>query len=82
MTFDFEAIQDWTPFPSTASDVKWLKFHHSHGDRIHTSLRTTNQALNSIINNTNSFVVDITPPYLYYLRDGLQPKDQEFQVSC
>lgn len=82
MTFDFEAIQDWAPFPSTSSGVKWLKFHHSHGDRIHTSLRTTNQALNSIINNTNSFVVDITPPYLHYLRDGLQPKDQEFQVSC
>ncbi|XP_062596534.1 uncharacterized protein LOC134257978, partial [Saccostrea cucullata] len=81
MTYDYEPIYDWAPFPSTANGVKWLKFHHSHGDRIQTSLRTTNKALNSIINNTNSFVVDITPPHLHYLWDGLQSKDQEFQSA-
>ena len=80
MSHNYETIQDWTPFPSNARSAKWLKFHNSHGDRIQTSLRTTNRALNAIINTTDSFVVDLTPPYLHYIRDGIQRKDREFQV--
>jgi hypothetical protein len=80
MSYSYETVQNWAPFPASVSSVKWLKFHHRHGDRIRTSLRTTNNALNAIINTTNSFIVDVTPPYLHHLRDGLQPRDQEYQV--
>lgn len=78
---DYEEIRDWTKFDASTSSVKWLNFHNYHKDIIKTSLRTTNRALNEIVNTTDGFIVDLTPPQLHYLWDGDQEKDREFQVS-
>eukprot|EP00105_Crassostrea_gigas_P044578 XP_019928726.1 PREDICTED: uncharacterized protein LOC105342845 [Crassostrea gigas] len=76
---DYEEIRDWTKFDASTSSVKWLNFHNYHKDIIKTSLRTTNRALNEIVNTTDGFIVDLTPPQLHYLWDGDQEKDREFQ---
>lgn len=78
---DYEEVRDWTKFDTSTSSVKWLNFHNHHKDRIKTSLRTTNRALNEIVNTTDGFIVDLTPPQLHYLWDGALGKDREFQVS-
>ena len=80
MSEDFEEIRDWTKFEASTTSVKWLNFHNRHKDRVKSSLRTTNKALNDIVNSTDGFVVDLTPPELHYLRDGTESKDGEFQV--
>ena len=80
MSQDYEEIRDWTKFEASTRSVKWLNFHNHHKDRIKVSLRTTNRALNQIVNTTAGFVVDLTPPQLHYLWDGAQGKDREFQV--
>ena len=80
MSQDYEEIRDWTKFEASTRSVKWLNFHNHHKDRIKVSLRTTNRALNQIVNTTDGFVVDLTPPQLHYLWDGAQGKDREFQV--
>ena len=80
MSQDYEEIRDWTKFEASTRRVKWLNFHNHHKDRIKVSLRTTNRALNQIVNTTDGFVVDLTPPQLHYLWDGAQGKDREFQV--
>jgi hypothetical protein len=81
MSYNFEEIRDWTKFDALTTSVKWLNFHNHHKDRMMTSLRTTNKALNEIINKTDGFIVDLTPPQLHYLRDGSESKDREFQVN-
>ena len=80
MTEDYEEIRDWTKFEASTRNVKWLNFHNHHKDRIKVSLRTTNKALSQIVNTTDGFVVDLTPPQLLYLWDGSWGKDREFQV--
>lgn len=80
MSQDYKEIRDWTKFEASTRSVKWLNFHNHHKDRIKVSLRTTNRALNQIVNTTDGFVVDLTPPQLHYLWDGAQGKDREFQV--
>ncbi|XP_064646203.1 uncharacterized protein LOC135499389 [Lineus longissimus] len=55
-------------FPDEA--ITWHHFHLHHRDIIKSKLRTTNGALNFIESETNSFVVDLTPPNLIYLNDG------------
>ena len=69
-------------FSNESTSAKWLNFHLSHRDRIKIELKTTNGALNSIVNETDTYVVDLTPPALQYLGDGLtQEQDIDFQVK-
>lgn len=69
------------PFNNDTESVQWLNFHLHHNDYITLKLRTTNRALNSIVNETDGFRVDLTPPKLIYIRDGTGDKeDAEFQV--
>ncbi|CAC5384518.1 unnamed protein product [Mytilus coruscus] len=79
-TNDYSVIRDWVPYSNTTRSVKWLNFHLQHKDKVKVNLRTTNGALNTIVNTTDGFVVDLTPPTLISLGDGLEPgKDIEFQ---
>lgn len=69
-------------FSNTTESAKWLNFHFEHKDRVKLVVRTTNGALNSIVNETDGYIVDLTPPKLIYLGDGsIQHKDLEFQVG-
>lgn len=69
-------------FNNETESVRWLNFHLHHNDYITFTLRTTNGALNSIINETDGFLVDLTPPELMFMRDGTDDKeDAEFQVG-
>ena len=82
MSNDFTVIREWVTFSNDSTSAKWLNFHLAHRDRIKIELKTTNGALNSIVNETDSYVVDLTPPALSYLGDGLtQGDDIDFQVS-
>jgi len=68
-------------FSNLTTSVKWLNFHLHHKDKVKLNLRTTNGALNTIVNSTDGFVVDLTPPVLIELGDGSTVgKDLEFQV--
>ncbi|KAJ8321023.1 hypothetical protein KUTeg_002610 [Tegillarca granosa] len=79
---DYEIARDWTSFDNTTTSVKWLNFHFHHRDRIKTVLQTTNGALNSIQNETDGFIVDLTPPLLVHIGDGnAQGKDIDYQSS-
>ena len=81
MSESFVVIRDWSLFSNATSSVTWLNFHHLHRDRVRTTLRTTNGALRSIQNSTDSFVVDLTPPLLQFIRDGTGATDRDYQVS-
>ncbi|CAG2187681.1 unnamed protein product [Mytilus edulis] len=79
---DFNIIRNWVPFNNDTAGVKWLNFHLHHNDYIILTLRTTNGALNSIVNDTDGFLVDLTPPKLIYIRDGTDDiQDAEFQSN-
>lgn len=80
MSENFEVIRNWTLFSNATTSVTWLNFHHLHRDRIRTTLKTTNGALRWIQNSTDSFIVDLTPPLLQYIRDGLGANDRDYQV--
>jgi hypothetical protein len=80
-TNDYSVIRDWVKFSNLTTSVKWLNFHLHHKDKVKLNLRTTNGALNTIVNSTDGFVVDLTPPVLIELGDGSTVgKDLEFQV--
>ncbi|CAG2251012.1 unnamed protein product [Mytilus edulis] len=80
MSNDFSVIREWVTFSNDSTSAKWLNFHLAHRDRIKIELKTTNGALNSIVNETDTYVVDLTPPALSYLGDGLtQGGDIDFQ---
>ncbi|XP_071123199.1 uncharacterized protein [Mytilus edulis] len=79
---DFRVIRNWVTFNNETESVRWLNFHLHHNDYITLTLRTTNGALNSIINETDGFLVDLTPPELMFMRDGTGDKeDAEFQSN-
>jgi hypothetical protein len=80
MSNDFAILRNWTLFSNTTSSITWLNFHHEHRDRIRTTLKTTDGALRYITNSTDSFVVDLTPPLLLYIRDGAMAKDRDYQA--
>ena len=80
MTGNFTMERDWTTFSNNTELVRWLNFHLHHRDQIKSELLTTNGAKNELAVTTNGFVVDLTPPVLRYLRDGLLNKDRDFQV--
>ena len=82
LSSDFSIIRPYVTFSNDSTSAKWLNFHLSHRDRIKIELKTTNGALNSIVNETDTYVVDLTPPALQYLGDGLtQEQDIDFQVK-
>ena len=77
---DFEVIQDWVTVINTSTSVTWLNFNLEHKDIVKTTLKTTNGALNEITNTTDGLTVDLTPPKLNYIRDGLSAADISYQV--
>ncbi|KAL5015119.1 hypothetical protein ScPMuIL_009389 [Solemya velum] len=80
LTEDFVVLKDWTSFNNQTEDVIWRNFHLQHRDRIKVVLETVNGALNSVENETDGFVVDLTPPKLLHLGDGLtENSDIEYQ---
>ncbi|XP_078621329.1 uncharacterized protein LOC144887805 [Branchiostoma floridae x Branchiostoma japonicum] len=61
---------------------RWHHFHLHQGDQVFVNLNVTNRALGVTSVHSNGFVLDLTPPELYYLRDGLNPdKDMEYSSS-
>ncbi|XP_071152144.1 uncharacterized protein, partial [Mytilus edulis] len=83
ITDNYNIIRDFVPFSNTTDSVKWLNFQFQHKDKVKIDLRTTNGAHNSIVNSTDGYVVDLTPPELLYLGDGMvQDKDLEFQSDA
>ncbi|VDI67222.1 Hypothetical predicted protein [Mytilus galloprovincialis] len=82
LTENFKTRRDFVTFSNITESVKWLNFHFQHKDRVKLYLRTTNGAINSIVNETDGYIVDLTPPKLVYLGDGLaQHEDLEFQSN-
>lgn len=75
-------LRDWSTFSNTSSSVTWLNFNLEHEDRVKMELKVTNGALNSVTEETDGFVVDLTPPELTYLWDGLGSSDIMYQVYC
>ena len=81
-TGNYEVFRDWVPFSNETEEVNWVNFHLQHKDHVKVQLRTTNGALNSVVNETDGFVVDLTPPVLVNLGDGaILGQDIAFQVS-
>ncbi|KAK3104702.1 hypothetical protein FSP39_008103 [Pinctada imbricata] len=78
---DFELLQDWVKFDNTTSSVTWRNFTFEHNDVVKTTLKTTNGALNTVTNTTDGFVVDLSPPDLLYIRDGLTTTDIDYQAD-
>ena len=80
-TEDYEVVREWVTFPKETDSIEWVNFHLHHKDHVKVKLKTTNAALNSIINETSGFVVDLTPADLVSLGDGTVLKeDKTFQV--
>ncbi|KAL5014713.1 hypothetical protein ScPMuIL_008983 [Solemya velum] len=80
LTEDFVVLKDWTSFNNQTEDVIWRNFYLQHRDKIKVVLETVNGALNSVKNETDGFVVDLTPPKLLHLGDGLtENSDIEYQ---
>ena len=78
----YEVTRDWVPFSNETREVDWVNFHLQHKDNVKVKLRTTNGALNTIINETDGFIVDLTPPVLVTLGDGsVLHHDTTFQVG-
>lgn len=76
----YELLRDWSTFSNTSSSVTWLNFDLEHKDRVKTELKVTNGALNSVTQETDGFVVDLSPPELEHLWDGLGSSDIMYQV--
>lgn len=77
----YELLSDWSTFSNTSSSVTWLNFDFEHKDRVKTELKVTNGALNSVTQQTDGFVVDLSPPELEHLWDGLGSSDIMYQVG-
>ncbi|VDI79784.1 Hypothetical predicted protein [Mytilus galloprovincialis] len=81
-TEEYEVIKDWHTLHSKTDNIEWVNFHLHHKDQVKVKLKTTNAALNSIINETDGFVVDLTPAELVSLGDGtVLKKDETFQFD-
>ena len=64
------------------TEVEWQDFHLHHKDCLKSVMKTTNGALNEIETETNSFIVDLTPPLLDYIGDGNTARgDIQYQVG-
>ncbi|XP_038062441.1 uncharacterized protein LOC119732930 [Patiria miniata] len=79
-TNDFEVIHETEAVGIETSSIEWHHFHLHHKDQVYVNLRTINQALNHIDTPTNGFLVDLTPPILRTIGDGLvMGQDADFQ---
>ncbi|XP_048258676.1 uncharacterized protein LOC125384201 [Haliotis rufescens] len=79
---DFEVVKDWKTLGKDVSQIEWHNFHLNHQDVVKTKLKTINNALGTVEQTTDGFVVDLTPPRMVFLGDGReQNKDAEFQIS-
>ena len=77
----YETLRDYVTLPGNTTKVKWQDFHLHHKDRLKSVLKTMNGALNEIQSETDSFIVDLTPPFLDYIGDGNTAKgDIQYQV--
>ncbi|XP_038050728.1 uncharacterized protein LOC119723897 [Patiria miniata] len=81
-TNDFEVIHEAEAVGSETASIEWHHFHLRHKDQVYVNLRTINQALNHIDAPTDGFLVDLTPPMLRTLGDGLMVgEDADFQAN-
>ncbi|KAK6174798.1 hypothetical protein SNE40_013376 [Patella caerulea] len=81
-TNNFEILRDWHEMDNSTESVEWHNFHLHHRDSIKTKLRTTNGALGQIVEETDGYIVDLTPPRLIYLNDGgTQQTDIDYQST-
>ncbi|CAH1249045.1 SELE [Branchiostoma lanceolatum] len=62
------------------TSFRWHHFHLHQGDQVFVNLNVTNRALGITSLMSNGFVLDLTPPELIYLRDGMDP-DRDLQYS-
>ena len=82
VTYDYEVIHEAESVGRETSSIEWHHFHLHHKDQVYVNLRAINQALNHIDTPTDGILVDLTPPMLRYLGDGLVVgQDADFQVS-
>ncbi|XP_038050876.1 uncharacterized protein LOC119724026 [Patiria miniata] len=81
-TSDFEVIHGADSVGSETTSIEWHHFHLHHKDQVYVNLRTINRAFNHIDTPTNGFLVDLTPPVLQTLGDGLDVgQDADFQSN-
>jgi hypothetical protein len=59
----------------------WHHFNLAHKLHVKTKLRATNGAYNTDNADTNGFIVDLTPPELDYIGDGVTPRTDIFFQS-
>ncbi|KAK3612537.1 hypothetical protein CHS0354_024514 [Potamilus streckersoni] len=79
---EWEVLKNWTTFKNDTNAASWKNFHLHHKDRVKSTVRAVNGALNPVERDTDGFIVDLTPPNLLYLGDGNNDKsDIEFQVN-
>ncbi|XP_048250793.1 uncharacterized protein LOC124111176 [Haliotis rufescens] len=83
LSSDFEVLRSWRTLSKDTSEVEWHNFRLSHRDVVKTKLQAVNNALGSIEDSTNGFVVDLTPPRMAFLGDGSDAgRDADFQFSA
>lgn len=79
LTTNFQVLQNWENVNLDTTFEKH-RFSLRHRDVVRTKLRVSNGALNTITSETDSFIIDLTPPELYSLWDGLGSSDIEYQA--
>ncbi|XP_060596420.1 uncharacterized protein LOC132750448 [Ruditapes philippinarum] len=79
---DWTIIKEWTKFAKAERTAEWRNFHLAHNDKIKSSIKATNGALNDIDTESDGFLIDLTSPLLGYLNDGPDnQKDIQYQVN-
>ena len=67
--------------PNTEYDMELHHMHFTHGDTVQISVSVTNGAGSTTEAESNGFLVDLTDPVMYTLRDGYNSdKDLEYTV--
>ena len=67
--------------PNKDYDMELHHMHFTHGDTVQISVSVTNRAGSSTEAESNGFLVDLTDPVMYTLRDGYNSdKDLEYTV--
>ncbi|KAK6192291.1 hypothetical protein SNE40_003784 [Patella caerulea] len=80
--YEIETVRDWHELDNSTEYVEYHNFHLKHGDIVRSKLRTTNGALGQVIQETDGYIVDLTPPRLIYLNDGnQQAEDIQYQYN-
>ncbi|XP_046574117.1 uncharacterized protein LOC124282192 [Haliotis rubra] len=82
LSSEFEVLRDWKTLSKDIRQIELHSFHLNHQDIVKTKLKTINNALGSVEQTTDGFVVDLIPPRMVFLGDGReQNKDTDFQTS-